>query len=290
MPDFLQLMRPRQWPKNLLVLAALLFSHRFTELHAVAFALAALLSFLLLSSSVYAFNDAFDRESDRKHPQKKNRPVASGRVSPSAALGFGAFLGAIGLGLAFVISPSLGILSTGYLAVSASYTLWLKHEVILDVFALAAGFVLRAAAGGLAIDVHISPWLLSCTLLLALFLVLLKRRAEIELLRGASASHRRALNEYSLSLLDQMIAVVASATVVAYSIYAFSAHASAAGGPWMMLTVPFVLYGIFRYLYLSHRHGLAGAPEQVLLSDRPMQINLLLWALCAGAILLITEK
>jgi len=171
-----------------------------------------------------------------------------------------------------------------YLAISVSYTLWMKHEVILDVFFMSAGFVLRAAAGGLAIDVKISPWLLVCTTLLALFLALSKRRAELALLKGGASFHRKVLVEYTPALLDQMIGIVASATLLAYSLYAFSAHAGPSG-PWMMLTVPFVLYGIFRYLYLSHAKGLAGAPELILLKDRPMQINLILWVLVAAGIL-----
>ena len=280
MPLFLELMRPRQWPKNLLLLAALLFSGRFTDLQDLLKALLGLASFLLLSSAVYAFNDAHDRDSDRKHPRKKSRPVASGRISAAAARVFAALLAAAGTGLAFTLGSAFGACALAYLAISALYTLWLKHEVILDVFNLAAGFVLRAAAGGYAISVPISPWLLVCTTLLALFLGLSKRRAELELLRGGASSHRASLNEYSKELLDQMIAIVSSATVVAYSLYAFSAH-----GQWMMLTVPFVLYGIFRFLYLSHQKGLAGQPELVLLTDRPMQICLLLWALCSAAIL-----
>lgn len=285
MTAYLELMRPRQWPKNLLLLAALLFSGTFTEPVSVARALAGFLAFLLLSSSVYAFNDAHDRDSDKKHPSKKSRPVASGRISADAARIFAALLAALGLALGFVISPGFEACAAAYLFISALYTLWLKHEVILDVFNLAAGFVLRAAAGGFAIGVPVSPWLLVCTTLLALFLGLSKRRAELELLKGSASSHRRALNEYSKELLDQMISIVSSATVVAYTMYTFFAHSLAGKGPWMMLTAPFVLYGIFRYLYLSHQKGLAGQPEQVLLTDRPMQACLLLWALCAAVIL-----
>jgi 4-hydroxybenzoate polyprenyltransferase len=285
MKDYLKLMRPRQWPKNLLVLAALLFSGRVTDLVALPRALGALAAFLLLSSAVYAFNDAHDAEGDRKHPKKKSRPVASGRISVAAALGFGAALALAALALALFISQGLFYVGLAYLAIQVLYTLWLKHEVILDVFNLAAGFVLRAVAGGFAINAPISPWLLVCTTLLALFLGLSKRRAELALLQGGASAHRRALNEYSPELLDQMISIVASATLVAYSIYAFSAH-----GQWMMLTLPFVLYGIFRYLYLSHQKGLAGQPEQVLLTDRPMQVCLLLWALSAALILGTIQK
>jgi 4-hydroxybenzoate polyprenyltransferase len=277
---FAALSRPRQWPKNLLVLAALLFSGRVGDTQALGLALLALLSFLLLSSSVYAFNDVLDAEGDRKHPLKKSRPVASGKIGKAEALAFSAALAACGLGLAAWINAPFAWLAAAYLGSSALYSSWLKHEVILDVFFLAAGFVLRASGGGLAIGVPVSPWLLVCTTLLALFLGLSKRRAELELLKGGAKAQRRVLDHYSAGLLDQMISIVSSATLVAYSIYAFSAHSA-----WMMLTVPFVLYGIFRYLYLSHQKGLAGQPELVLLSDRPLQVCLLLWALCAGLIL-----
>jgi 4-hydroxybenzoate polyprenyltransferase len=239
-----------------------------------------------LSSAVYAFNDAHDRDSDKKHPHKKSRPVASGRISAVAARVLALLLACFGLALAFSLSNAFGACAVTYLLIQGLYTLALKHEVILDVFNLAAGFVLRAAAGGYAINVRISPWLLVCTTLLALFLGLSKRRAELDLLKGRASTHRKSLNEYSKELLDQMISIVSSATLVAYSIYAFSPPHS----QWMMLTVPFVLYGIFRYLYLSHQKGLAGQPEQVLLSDRPMQACLLLWALCAAIILRTVEK
>jgi len=280
----LELLRPKQWTKNLLLFAALLFSGSFLDLQKDLSTGLALLVFVLLSCSVYAFNDVHDLESDRRHPQKKNRPLASGRMSPSLALGLSLGLLLLGLGLSLILGLPFFFAALGYLASSTAYTLWLKHEVILDVFFLAAGFVIRAVAGGLAIDVRISPWLLVCTTLLALFLALSKRRAEVEMLQGGAKSHRKVLAEYAPALLDQMIGIVASATVVAYSLYAFSMHA-AASGPWMMLTVPFVLYGIFRYLYLSHQKGMAGSPELILLKDRPMQLNLLFWVLSAAAIL-----
>jgi 4-hydroxybenzoate polyprenyltransferase len=279
-------LRPRQWPKNLLLFAALLFSGAFVNPAADLRAAAALLAFILLSSAVYAFNDIHDAQGDRRHPLKKNRPVASGAIRVSQAWVISLGLALLGLALSVVLGLTFFYAALAYLAISILYTLWMKHEVILDVFFMAAGFVLRAVAGGLAIDVKISPWLLICTTLLALFLALSKRRAELALLKGGASSHRRVLVEYSPALLDQMIGIVASATLVAYSLYAFSAtRGAAASGPWMMLTVPFVLYGIFRYLYLSHAKGLAGAPELILLKDRPMQLNLALWVLVAAAIL-----
>lgn len=284
--SLLELVRPRQWPKNLLLFAALLFSGAFLNPVADIRAAAALLAFIFLSSAVYAFNDIHDADSDRRHPSKKSRPVASGAIKEGQAWAVSLSLALLGLGLSFAIGLMFFWAALGYLAISAAYTLWMKHEVILDVFFMSAGFVLRAVAGGLAIDVKISPWLLVCTTLLALFLALSKRRAELALLKGGASSHRKVLVEYTPALLDQMISIVASATVVAYSLYAFSTTSGVSpSGPWMMLTVPFVLYGIFRYLYLSHTKGLAGAPELILLKDRPMQLNLSLWVLVAAAIL-----
>ncbi len=285
MRDALALFRPRQWPKNFLVFAALLFSGGFTDLGQALKALAAFASFTLLSSGVYALNDAMDAASDRSHPLKKHRPVAAGRISVAGARGLSLLAFALGLGLGWHLGGPFFVSALGYMALNVAYSVRLKHEVILDVFAVAAGFVLRAVAGGLAIQVSISPWLLVCTTLLALFLAFSKRRAEIELLKGKASSHRKALNHYSLGLLDQMIAVVASATLVAYSLYAFNAHVSERG-PLMMLTVPYVLYGILRYFYLSHQKGMAGQPERVLLSDRATQINLVLYVLTAALILL----
>ncbi|MES2202199.1 MAG: decaprenyl-phosphate phosphoribosyltransferase [candidate division FCPU426 bacterium] len=280
----LELLRPRQWPKNLLLFAALVFSGAFMDLASDLRALQALAAFLLLSSSVYAFNDIHDLESDRHHPVKKNRPLASGRLGVPAGWAICVVSLALGLALASVIGRGFFYAAAGYVISSTAYTLVFKHHVILDVFFVASGFVLRAVAGALAINARISPWLLVCTSLLALFLALSKRRAEITLLKDGAGSHRRALEEYSPALLDQMISVVASATVVAYSLYAFLEH-NASGSPWMMLTVPFVLYGIFRYLYLSHKKGLAGAPELILLRDLPMQLNILLWVTTAAIIL-----
>jgi 4-hydroxybenzoate polyprenyltransferase len=281
--QWLRLARPRQWTKNLLLFAALLFSGRFREAGPFALALLGFASFTLLSASVYALNDLRDADEDRRHATKRGRPVASGAISKGEAALLAAFWGAAGLGAAAALGGRFLVLAAAYLALSSLYTVWTKHQVILDVLSLAAGFVLRASAGGVAVNVRISEWLLVCTTLLALFLGLAKRRAELAQ-EGPLRSRRKALEHYSLPLLDQMIAVVSSATVVAYALYAFSSHPDQRG-PWMMLTIPFVLYGIFRYLYLAHQKGQGAAPEQVLLSDRPLQVNLLLWVLCSAAIL-----
>jgi 4-hydroxybenzoate polyprenyltransferase len=281
--EWLRLARPRQWTKNLLLFAALLFSGRFRELGATIQAVAGFVVFTLLAASVYAFNDLRDAAEDRLHVVKKHRPVASGRVKPGEAACLALFWGAAGLGLSLGLGLRFAALALGYLVLSMLYSQWTKHQVILDVLSLAAGFVLRAAAGAVAVDVRISEWLLVCTTLLALFLGLAKRRAELTQV-GEGRSRRRILEHYSLGLLDQMIAVVASATVVAYMLYAVSDR-NAIHGPWMMLTVPFVLYGIFRYLYLAHQKGEGAAPEQVLLGDRPLQMAVALWIATSIAIL-----
>lgn len=281
---WLRLARPKQWSKNLLVLAALVFAVRFRELGDLITGAVAFTSFTLLSASVYALNDLMDVEADRKHPLKRRRPVASGEVSKGEAGALAGLWAGMGLGLAFWLGGGFLACAGAYLVLSTAYSSWTKHQVILDVMSLAAGFVLRAAAGGLALHVRISEWLLVCTTLLAIFLGLSKRRAELAAL-GASKtpSQRRSLAHYSLPLLDQLIAVSASLTLVAYLFYVVLApHA---GGVRMLLAAPFVLYGIFRYLYLSHQKGLGSAPEQVLYGDRPLQVTIVLWVLTSAIIL-----
>lgn len=281
---WLRLARPKQWSKNLLVLAALVFAVRFRELGDLITGAVAFASFTFLSASVYALNDLMDVEADRKHPLKRKRPVASGEVGKSEAMALAGLWAGMGLGLAFWLGGGFLTCAVAYLALSTTYSSWTKHQVILDVLSLAAGFVLRAAAGGLALHVRISEWLLVCTTLLAIFLGLTKRRAELAALgSGKPTAQRRSLAHYSLPLLDQMISVAASLTLVAYLFYVVLApHA---GGAWMLLTAPFVLYGIFRYLYLSHQKGLGSAPEQVLFGDRPLQVTIVLWVLTSAVIL-----
>lgn len=289
MPDWLRLARPKQWAKNLLLLAAVLFSGRFRDLGALALAGLAFAAFTLLSASVYAFNDLRDAEEDRRHPLKKHRPVASGRISPGTAALLAGLWGGLGLGLSTQLGLPFLLLALGYLALSTLYSQWTKHQVVLDVLSVAAGFVIRAAAGGFAVQVRISAWLLVCTTLLALFLGLVKRRAELAQAGASGGKQRRILEHYSLPLLDQMISVVAGATVVAYLSYTATVH-TGGRGPWMMLTIPFVLYGIFRYLYLAHQKGLGAAPEQVLLGDRALQIDLLLYVLASAGIMLFANS
>lgn len=284
--SLLELSRPRQWPKNLVVFAALLFSGNFLQPDALAKACLAFACFILLSSSVYVFNDVVDAGEDRTHPEKRHRPLASGRVSKRSALLFMVALSLGGLTASWTLGPAFLAVATAYLLSTAAYSLWIKHVVILDVFFIALGFVLRAVAGGLAIAAPVSSWLLLCTTLLALFLGLAKRRHELVLLKTKAGSHRRALAEYNPALLDEMMAVVTSSTLVVYALYTFQAHRYH-DTPVLMLTIPFVLYGIFRYLYLVHHKGLGGSPETALLGDKPLVMCILAWILaCAGIMFL----
>ena len=279
-------LRPDQWTKNLIVFAALIFAVKLLDPAALANASAAFLIFCALSGAVYLVNDVSDREQDRLHPIKRKRPIAAGDLSPGAAIGWAAVLGAGGLAAAYLLRPAFAAIAAAYLVLFALYTRWLKHIVVLDVMTIAMGFVLRAVAGGLVINVHISNWLLVCTMLGALFLGLAKRRHEITLLAEGAKGHRRILEEYDPYLLDQMIGVVAAATMVAYIIYCASPETHAYfGTEWMVLTTPFPVYGLFRYLYLVHRKAGGGSPSDMLLEDRPLLVCVLLWGLTAVAII-----
>lgn len=279
-------LRPEQWTKNLIVFAALVFARRLFDPAAVALALAAFLIFCALSGAVYLLNDVSDRDVDRRHPRKSRRPVAAGAISPAAALFWAAAIGGTALGVAFWLDAGLGWVSAAYVALQALYSRLLKHLVILDVMAIAGGFVLRAMAGGQVIDVPVSDWLLVCTILLALFLGLSKRRHELTLLAGGAGDHRRILEEYDPYLLDQMIAVVAASTLVAYIIYCLSPETTARFGThWLVLSVPFPIYGLFRYLYIVHRRDGGGSPSDALLNDRPLLACVALWGLTVVAVI-----
>ena len=279
-------LRPDQWTKNLIVFAALIFAVKLLDPAATAKASAAFLIFCGLSGAVYLINDVADREQDRLHPIKKMRPIASGDLSPSTAVIAAVVLSAIALAAAFWLRPAFGVAAAAYLALFVVYTRSLKHIVVLDVMTIAIGFVLRAVAGGLVISVHISNWLLVCTMLGALFLGLAKRRHEITLLAGGAGGHRRILEEYDPYLLDQMIGVVAAATMVAYIIYCASPETHASfGTEWMVLTTPFPIYGLFRYLYLVHRKAGGGSPSDMLLEDRPLLACVLLWGITSVLII-----
>jgi 4-hydroxybenzoate polyprenyltransferase len=279
-------LRPAQWTKNLLVFAGLLFGRRLFDTRAILAALGAFAVFCLLSGVVYIINDISDRESDRRHPLKARRPIASGALpvktaaAAAFAIGVVALAGASALGLTF-----LGV-AVAYLALQSLYSGTLKHIVIIDVLTLAIGFVLRAVAGAVAVNVEISHWLLVCTILLALFIALAKRRNEIMLLADGAANHRPILGEYSAYLLDQMIAVVTASTLIAYVFYTISPETQEKfGTPWLGLTIPFPLYGIFRYLYLMHRREGGGSPADLLLTDRPLLVCVAVWALAVALII-----
>ena len=272
-------LRPRQWVKNLFVFAGLIFSQ---QLLSPLFwtALAAFALFCGLSGAIYLLNDVADAERDRLHPQKRHRPVASGALPRGLALAIGALLVGVSLVLAFWLSVAFGLVAAAYAVLLTAYSAWLKHLVILDVLTVAIGFVLRAVAGAVAIQVEISGWLLICTVLVALFLALGKRRHEYLALSGGAAAHRPILAEYSAGLLDQMVAVVTASTVTAYALYTMSPETVARFHTRLLpLTLPFVLYGVFRYLYLLYRRELGGNPSDLLLSDRPLLINTLMWIL-----------
>ena len=294
----LRSMRPRQWTKNLIVFLALLFSINerwevsepsswapLLGWSALAFAL-----FCLVSSADYLLNDVIDRESDRLHPDKRRRPIAAGLLSPRAAVIWAVALATAALAGAFALSAPLtwhvGAVIAGYIVLMVSYTFVLKHIVLMDMMAIGAGFVLRAMAGALAIDTPISPWLYVVTALGALFLVLHKRRAELTLLASGAGNHRPILDEYSPALLDQMTSLVTASTLIAYGLYTFTAENLPENNA-MMLTIPFVLYGLLRYLYLVHQKGEGGSPEEILLRDWPLLIDILLWVVTAATVLAV---
>jgi len=272
-------LRPGQWTKNLLVFAGLLFAKRLFDPAAVADAMAAFTIFCALSGAVYLVNDILDREIDRRHPTKARRPIASGALPVGVAASTSAVLTGSGLMGAFVINSKFGWVAAGYLALQVLYSAKLKHIVILDVLTIAIGFVLRAVGGAFAIDVEISQWLLVCTILLALFIALAKRRHELVLLADGATGHRPILGEYSAYLLDQMISVVTVSTLVAYIFYTISPETQEKFGTALLeLTIPFPIYGIFRYLYLVHRREGGGSPAELLLTDRPLLSCVALWA------------
>ncbi|MGC8667945.1 MAG: decaprenyl-phosphate phosphoribosyltransferase [Chthonomonadales bacterium] len=276
-------LRPKQWTKNAFVFAALVFTNNIPlsfqdrhRWHMLGLTMGAFVLFCMVSGAVYLLNDVADRDQDRVHPQKRHRPVASGRLPVGVAVFWAVLLGAGGIAIAFRLNLPFGLITLGYFALQLAYTFVLKHEVLIDVFAIAAGFVLRAAAGALAISVPISVWLLICTLQLALFLGFGKRRHELIALAHEARNHRRNLQHYTVNLLDQMMAIVLAALVVCYAIYTIMSP-TASQHPLLVITLVNVLYGVFRYLYLVQVEHKGGSPEAILMEDRPMQINLLAW-------------
>ena len=275
-------MRPKQWTKNLFVFIALVFTNQIpTSLtdpkwRSVGISTLAFVLFCVISGAIYLMNDVFDREQDRLHPEKRLRPIASGRLPWQAAIVASILFGLGGVAASFLINQKFGMVAAGYLVLQILYTFVLKHMVLLDVFAIAGGFVFRAIAGGYAIAVPNSVWLLVCTLMLALFLGFGKRRHELVSLADEAANHRKNLAQYSVPFLDQLISISLGSLTVCYAIYSIMSP-TAIQHPALVVTLPNVMYGIFRYLYLIQVEHKGGSPETILLEDRPMQINLLLW-------------
>ena len=279
-------LRPSQWTKNLIIFAGLIFGQRLLDPASVISSVSAFFIFCALSSVVYLINDVADRDADRQHPLKKNRPIASGALPVPVAIGAAIVLAVGALIAAYLLRFSFGVVATAYLTLLAFYSGPLKHVVIIDVLTIAIGFVLRAVAGAVVIDVEIGHWLLIATVLLALFLALSKRRHELVLLAEGATSHRRILQEYSPYLLDQMISVVTASTLVAYAIATVSPETIQKFGTNKLgLTLPFPLYGIFRYLYLVHQKEGGGSPSDLLLNDRPLLACVALWAIAVALII-----
>jgi 4-hydroxybenzoate polyprenyltransferase len=292
----LRAMRPRQWTKNGIVFMALVFSvgqeyhlsDASTWVPKALEALVAFACFALVSSADYLVNDIRDIEADRAHPRKRRRPIAAGLLSVRMAWTAAIVLALVGNGAAFALNWRMGLVILSYTALMVAYSYQLKHIVLIDLFVIAAGFVMRAMAGALAIDVPISPWLYVVTALGALFLGINKRRAELELLEAGAGSHRKILEEYTIPMLDQMGSIVTGALLIAYGLYTFTAEGLPKNHS-MMLTIPFVLYGIFRYLYLVNVKKEGGSPEEVLLKDVPIMLTLIGWIATAGIILLVAR-
>ncbi len=279
-------LRPGQWTKNLFVFAGVLFGRRLLDPAAVAISIAAFVVFCALSGVVYLLNDVADRESDARHPIKAHRPIASGALSTRTALAAAAAIALVAFAAAWWIGPGFFLVAASYVALLALYSGVLKHIVIIDVLTIAIGFVLRVSAGAVAIDVPMSHWLFVCTILLALFLALSKRRHELVLLADGAIGHRRILQEYSPYLLDQMIGVVTASTLMAYVFYATDTETAQKFGTSMLgLTIPFPLYGIFRYLYLVHLKEGGGSPSEMLLNDRPLLLCVALWVAAVAIII-----
>jgi 4-hydroxybenzoate polyprenyltransferase len=275
--------RPLQWTKNLLVFAGIVFAAEVADLHRWGEAFLIFVAFCAGSSAAYLVNDVRDAEQDRAHPVKRSRPVASGELAPRVALGAAAALAVLALVLTVPTGAGALAIVACFLVLQAAYTLGLKDVVLIDGLVIAGLFVLRAAAGAVGIDVRLSPWLVLCTGLLALFLALGKRRGELVLVGADLTPGRPVLTGYSLELVDQLLAVVTAATISAYSIYTFTATDSEA----MMLTIPFVIFGLFRYLYLMHKHDLGEEPDRLALSDVPILVTVALWVATAAVILVL---
>lgn len=279
-------MRPWQWTKNVMVFAALVFDGKLLQPELVLRTLVVFGCFCLISSGVYIMNDLVDIEKDQEHPIKSGRPLASGLLRPGLAIFGAATMLLVGLASAFWLNGWVGLVCIIYLAQNVAYSFYLKHIVIIDVMVLSLGFLLRVIAGGVAVDVQqFSPWLYVCVTLLALFLGFGKRRHELVLLEDNAVNHRASLGEYNLVLIDQIMALVTTSTLITYTLYSFDSHTALVTDGRMLITVPFVFYFIVRYLYLIHVRHLGGAPDELLFKDRPLLVNTLLWAAAVVALL-----
>ena len=281
--------RPKQWLKNALLFVGLVFAVRLGNVEAVTQATLGFLAFCGLSSSIYFFNDLADLEQDRQHPKKKFRPLASGRINRVQSIVAGGTLLIVCLTVSFMINVRFGLIALGYVLLNVAYNAGLKNMVIVDVFILATFFVIRTIAGAVAIHVPISPWLYLCTILAALFLGLAKRRHELLLLGEGASSHRLILREYSAQMLEQFITIVTASLVMAYSLYTFSAE-NLPKDHSMMITIPIVIFGIFRYLFLVHRRDGGGSPEDILLADRPLIVTVLLLGIASVAVIYLRGR
>ncbi len=283
----LRTMRVRQWVKNGFIFVPLVFDRKLTDLAYVSKSVAGFFLLCLITSTVYIINDLVDIEADRAHPTKRRRPLPSGALSPGVAIAAAIILPLVSLPLAFALNPIFATILAGYLLLQIVYSFYLKHVVLIDVMVLAAGFLLRVGAGAELIDAQrFSPWLYIFTGMLALFLGFAKRRQELVLLAGNENKQRSILDDYDVGLLDEMILIVTASTVLTYALYTFSAEGLPPNHT-MMLTIPFVVYGIFRYLFLIHVRGEGGAPHEVILEDRPLQIAVLLWGFAVILVLYV---
>jgi 4-hydroxybenzoate polyprenyltransferase len=271
-------MRPKQWIKNVFVFAPLVFDLKLFDPTYLIRTVAGFLLLCLVSGTVYIINDIADREKDGRHPRKRHRPIASGRLKTRAAAIAGATIILLAIPAGFLLDTAFGIIMLSYLLLQFAYTFWLKSIVIIDVMSIATGFVLRVAAGVPLVEAErFSPWMYTCMALLALFIGFNKRRHELDLLGDDAKSHRANLDEYTMDLLDQIINIVTASTLVAYTLYTALAE-NLPENHSMMLTIPFVLYSLFRWLYLVHVRGMGGEPEEIVLKDRPLQAGVVLWA------------
>lgn len=278
--DLLKLLRPKQWTKNLIVFAPLLFGMKIHEPLVLLKVCVCFVAFCCASSSIYVLNDIVDRRKDQAHPTKRNRPIASGRVTIAAAMMLGFGMSIIAVAVSFLVRPTLAVVVATYISLMIFYSFVLKHYVLVDVFTIAAGFVLRAIGGAVAAQVPPSGWFLLCTSFGALFLALEKRRQELNLLKSEAESHRKTLTSYSIELLDRLEGAIVPCLLTCYAFYSFQSF----HGQWMLLTVPFVVFGIMRYQVLSVKHFTTGSPEEVLLKDRPIQAAIILWILTSAAV------